>query len=102
MYISVIRLRITKPDAPRPFKIPGGKPGLVLVAGTGVVAALFIFFLGFIPATHLSTSGTIAYVAVMAVGMIAIIGTPFLLHRGPSLKTDAQVDPNLVVPGAPQ
>jgi hypothetical protein len=31
--------------------------------------------------------------------MIAIVGTPFLLHRGPSLKVDGQVDPNLVVPG---
>jgi glutamate:GABA antiporter len=102
MYISVVRLRITKPDAPRPFKIPGGKLGLAVVVGTGVVAAVFIFFLGFIPATHLSTSGTIAYVAVMAFGMIAIIGTPFLLHRGPSLKVDAQVDPNLVVPGTQQ
>jgi glutamate:GABA antiporter len=98
MYISVIRLRITKPDAPRPFKIPGGKLGLALVVGTGMVAALFVFFLGFIPATHLSTSGTIAYVAVMAFGMIAIIGTPFLLHRGQSLKVDAQVDPNLPAP----
>jgi len=28
--------------------------------------------------------------------MIAIVGTPFLLHRGPSLKVDAQVDPNLL------
>ncbi len=99
MYISVVRLRITKPDAPRPFKIPGGKLGLALVIGAGVVGALFTFFLGFVPANHLSTSGTIAYVAVMAFGMIAIIGTPFLLHRGPSLKVDAQVDPNLVVPG---
>ena len=44
--------------------------------------------------------GTIAYVAVMAFGMIAIIGTPFLLHRGQALKTDAQVDRNLVVPEA--
>jgi glutamate:GABA antiporter len=99
MYISVVRLRITKPDAPRPFKIPGGNPGLALTVGAGVVGALFTFFLGFIPATHLSTSGTIAYVAVMAFGMIAIVGTPFLLHRGPSLKVDGQVDPNLVVPG---
>ena len=99
MYISVVRLRITKPDAPRPFKIPGGKPGLALIVGAGVVGALFTFFLGFIPATHLSVQGTIAYVTVMAVGMIAIIGTPFLLHRGPSLKVDARVDPNLVVPG---
>jgi amino acid transporter len=96
MYISVVRLRITKPDAPRPFKIPGGKAGLTLVAGAGVAGALFTFFLGFIPATHLSVPGTVAYVAVMAFGMIAIIGTPFLLHRGPSLKKDAQADPNLL------
>jgi glutamate:GABA antiporter len=82
MYISVIRLRITKPDAPRPFRIPGGKPGLVTVTGLGIAGALFTFVLGFIPATHLSVPGTIAYVAVMVVGMAAVIGTPFLLHRG--------------------
>jgi glutamate:GABA antiporter len=100
MYISVVRLRFTKPDAPRPFKIPGGKLGLAVVVGLGVAGAAFTFFLGFIPATHLSTSGTIAYVAVMAVGMIAIVGTPFLLHRGPSLTVDAQQDPNLVAADA--
>jgi len=99
MYISVVRLRITKPDAPRPFKIPGGRLGLVLVVGLGVAGAAFTFFLGFIPATHLSTAGTIAYVVVMAVGMIIIVGTPFLLHRGPSLKVDGQVDPGLGEPG---
>jgi amino acid transporter len=99
MYLSVVRLRITKPDAPRPFKIPGGKAGLALVIGAGVVGALFTFFLGFIPATHLSVQGTIAYVAVMAFGMIAIIGTPFLLHRGPSLKSDAYADPHLLSTG---
>jgi hypothetical protein len=36
---------------------------------------------------------------VMAVGMIIIVGTPFLLHRGPSLKIDGQVDPGLAEPG---
>jgi glutamate:GABA antiporter len=82
MYISVVRLRVTRPDAPRPFKIPGGKPGLTLVVGAGVAGALFTFVLGFIPASHLSVSGTIAYVAVMVFGMAAVIGTPFLLHRG--------------------
>src|SRR5215469_9822499 len=100
MYISVVRLRFTKPDAPRPFKIPGGKLGLAVIVGLGVVGAAFTFFLGFIPASSLSVSGTIAYVAVMAVGMIAIIGTPFLLHRGRSLTVDSQVDPNLVASNA--
>jgi glutamate:GABA antiporter len=102
MYISVVRLRFTKPDAPRPFKIPGGKLGLAVIVGLGAAGAAFVFFLGFIPATSLSVSGTIAYIAVMAVGMIAIIGTPFLLHRGASVTVDTQVDPNLVVSGARQ
>jgi glutamate:GABA antiporter len=100
MYISVVRLRFTKPDAPRPFKIPGGKLGLGVIVGLGAAGAAFVFFLGFIPATSLSVSGTITYVAVMAVGMIAIIGTPFLLHRGPSLTVDARPDPNLVASSA--
>ncbi len=72
-----------------------GTLGLALVVGAGVVGALFTFFLGFIPASHLSVSGTIAYVAVMAFGMIVIVGTPFLLHRGRALNVDARVDPNL-------
>ncbi len=95
MYISVVRLRITQPDAPRPFKIPGGRIGLALIVGSGVAGAVFTFFLGFIPANHLSVSGTVAYVAVMAFGMLVIVITPFLLHRGRSVRVDTQVDPNL-------
>jgi glutamate:GABA antiporter len=91
---------IAKPEAPRPFKIPGGKLGLAVIVGLGVAGAAFVFFLGFIPATSLSVSGTIAYVAVMAVGMIAIIGTPFLLHRGPSITVDTRPDPNLLASSA--
>ncbi|MBV9207094.1 MAG: amino acid permease [Actinobacteria bacterium] len=101
MFISVARLRVTKPDAPRPFKIPGGKIGLALVVGAGVAGAVFTFFLGFVPASHLSVSGTIAYVAVMVVGMSINLATPFLLHRGQSLKVDAQADPGLVAQDTP-
>ena len=35
MFVSVIVLRFTKPDIDRPFRIPGGTPGLWIVAGTG-------------------------------------------------------------------
>ena len=101
MFIAVARLRITKPDAPRPFKIPGGTVGLALVVGAGVAGAVFTFFLGFVPASHLSVSGTIAYVAVMVVGMSINIATPFLLHRGKALKVDAQADPHLVTAKTP-
>lgn len=36
-----------------------------------------------------------AYVGVLVLGMILIVGTPFLLHRGPSLHVDTHADPNL-------
>ena len=96
MYVAVVRLRITKPNAPRPFKIPGGTFGLSLVVGAGVLGGLFAFFLGFVPATHLSLAGTLGYVGVMAVGMILIVVTPFLLHRGPVARTDTGIDRNLL------
>ena len=71
--------------------------GLGLVVGAGVVGALFTFTLGFIPATHLSVGGTVLYVGVMVFGIILIVGTPFFLHRGPSVRVDMQKDPNLGV-----
>ena len=37
----------------------------------------------------------------MAIGMITIIGTPFLLHRGPPTTTDTQTDPGLTTPSTP-
>ena len=38
----------------------------------------------------------------MAFGMITIVGTPFLLHRGPSTTTDTQTDPGLGTPDTPR
>ncbi|HCO12134.1 MAG TPA: amino acid permease, partial [Desulfonauticus sp.] len=53
MYASVIKLRYTQPHLPRPFKLPGGKLGLWLIAGTGFVAMLFSFVVAFFPPSQL-------------------------------------------------
>ncbi len=81
MYAALIHLRRTQPDTPRPFRIPGGTIGLVVVVGIGVIGSVFTFILGFVPASHLSVEGTVLYVLAMALGIIAVCGTPFLLHR---------------------
>ena len=81
MYAAVVHLRRTQPDAPRPFRIPGGRIGLVVIVGIGVTGSVFTFILGFIPASHLSVEGTVVYVLAMVVGIAAVCGTPFLLHR---------------------
>ena len=72
-----------------------GLASLVYAAGI-VVAFAGMEIGGFY--SHVTRNVTRTYprsVAVMAAGMIAIIGTPFLLHRGPARKTDTQPDPNL-------
>jgi amino acid transporter len=41
IFAAVIRLRYTQPGAPRPFRVPGGMPGIWLVGGVGLVATAF-------------------------------------------------------------
>jgi amino acid transporter len=41
LYAAAIRLRVTPPELPRPFRIPGGNPGMWGVAGVGFAAATF-------------------------------------------------------------
>ena len=44
--------------------------------------------LGFVPASHLSVEGTGLYVLAMVLGIVAVCGTPFLLHRSHPAPTD--------------
>jgi amino acid transporter len=104
MYAAVVHLRRTQPDAPRPFRIPGGRIGLTVIVGIGVTGSVFTFLLGFLPASHLSVEGTVLYVLAMVIGIVAVCGTPFLLHRdqGPGGATsvhDAEPDAE---PDAPE
>ena len=49
MFLSVIVLRITRPNQERSFKIPGGTIGLWSVAGTGLLASILGICFMFVP-----------------------------------------------------
>ena len=49
VFASLIRLRYTKPEAPRPFKIPGGMPGIWITGGMGAFGVAFSFIVGLMP-----------------------------------------------------
>jgi len=65
---------------------------MVLIVGVGVIGSVFTFVLGFLPASHLSVEGTALYVLAMVVGIVAVCGTPFLLHRDGSVEPPAEPD----------
>ena len=61
MYSTAIKLRITRPDLPRSYKIPGGVPGMCAVAGLGLAGVLFSLLVGFFPPTNLPVGNPVLY-----------------------------------------
>ena len=78
MFAAVIRLRYTQPDRPRPYRIPGGKPGVWLAGGTGLAACGFSFYLGFVPPSQLDTGSTVQYVCLLAAATVALSAPPLV------------------------
>jgi len=82
MYASLIKLRYSKPDVPRIFKIPGGKAGVWLVGGWGFIAMAFLFIVALFPPSEISGSSLTPteYVAFLLGGTILITIIPIIIH----------------------
>jgi amino acid transporter len=78
MFAAVIRLRHTQPDKPRPYRIPGGLPGVWLVGSVGLVGCLVSFVLGFIPPSQLKTGDTAVYVLLLTLAVVVLSLPPFV------------------------
>jgi amino acid transporter len=78
MFAAVIRLRYTRPNTPRPYRIPGGLPGVWIVGGIGLVGCVVSFLLGFVPPSQLKTGDTVAYVALLALAVVVLSLPPFV------------------------
>lgn len=77
MFISAIRLRYTQPDKNRPYKVPGGKIGIWIVAGIGLITVFACFCIGFIP-TGISAY---TYETIMIIGVLFIVLVPITISK---------------------
>jgi len=80
MFTAAIKLRITQPDLPRSYKIPGGILGMCIVAGTGLLGVIFSLVVGFFPPSNLPIGNPTFYVIIVAAGMIVFVGLPIIIH----------------------
>jgi len=84
VFASAIKLRISKPDADRPYKIPGGILGLGIIAGMGILICALCFGLGFIPPDQfkhtLSFSHLLIFEGYLIVGLI-LLSLPALIGK---------------------
>jgi putative glutamate/gamma-aminobutyrate antiporter len=90
MYSAAIKLRYTRPDLPRAYKVPGGNIGMLLVAGVGLLGVCFALLVGFFPPSNLPVGNPALYVGLVASGMIVFIGLPLFIHsrKKPEWKQD--------------
>ena len=80
MFISAIVLKYKKPHVERPYSVPGGKPGMWIVAGIGLLAAIFALSLGFFPPAQLQTGSVWFFEGFLIIGLILVIGIPQLIY----------------------
>jgi len=81
MYAAAIKLRYTRPDLPRSYKVPGGLYGLCTVAGVGLLGVSFSLIVGFFPPSNLPVGNPGLYVGLVTAGMVVFIGLPLLIHK---------------------
>lgn len=104
MFTAAIRLRYTHPDVPRPYRIPGGKPGIWLVAGTATLASAFVICFGFIPTSNVRAEGlgaSLTYAGSLLGGCILLTVIPLVFYqravrqRAHAPETDPQTKENI-------
>ena len=89
VFVAAIRLRYSHPDVVRAYKIPCGNIGMWIVAGIGIIGALFTITIGFLPPSQISIGSPVFYEAFLIIGTIVMCIIPFiiLLMRKPSWRS---------------
>ena len=86
MFASAIYLRHKEPNTPRSFRVPGGKVGMWIVAGVGLIGSLLAFCFSFIPPSQIPVGSPAVYVGILIVGTVVFAGIPLIIYacRRPS------------------
>ncbi|MGE4563765.1 MAG: amino acid permease [Victivallaceae bacterium] len=81
MYAAAIKLRYSQPDLPRSYRVPGGKPGMWIIAGLGIIGVSFALVVAFFPPSNLPVGKPALYVILVTLGLVIFGGLPLLIHQ---------------------
>lgn len=80
MFLAAIRLRYTKPDVPRAYRIPHPHKGIWLVACIGMITCLFGILLVFIPPAQINVGSLAFFEGFLIIGLLVMISIPLIIH----------------------
>lgn len=81
MFAAAIKLRYSKPNQPRAYKIPGGTVGIWLVAGVGMLCCIATILIGFVPPTQIPIKNTVFFQVFLIGGLSIFVLIPWLLAK---------------------
>ena len=95
LFLTAIKLKYSQPNIKRSYTVPGGKLGMWIIAGIGLLASLFGIVLGFLPPAQVTTGNEVFYDGFLVVGIIIMVGIPIVVNhiRKPSWKKGALAKP---------
>ena len=93
MYAAGIKLRYSRPDAPRHFRVPGGNLGMWMIAGGGFLAVTFSLVVSFFPPTQIVVGSATLYTSMVVLGLIVFGGAPFIIHASKKPEWTATARP---------
>ncbi len=81
IYAAAIKLRYSQPEVVRAYTIPGGKPAMWLIAGSGIAGALFTITVGFLTPSQIATGSEVFYESFIIIGTVVTCAVPFIIYR---------------------
>lgn len=81
LYSAAIKLRYSQPNVQRAYKIPGGNLGMWIVAGVGILGALFAIFIGFFPPAQLKSESILFYGLFLSLSILVMCGVPLVIYK---------------------
>lgn len=80
LFAAALRLRYKERETIRAYHIPGGKFGIWLVCGMGILSCIFTFSLGFLPPPGIDIGNLTKFETTLIIGDILFCIPPLLLN----------------------
>ncbi|MGC1182753.1 APC family permease [Legionella sp.] len=81
MFAAAIKLRYSKPNQPRGYKIPGGNKVMWTLSGLGILCCISVILVGFVPPSQIPIGNVFIFESFLGGGLILFVLIPWFFAK---------------------